>query len=141
MQRIADAAYEGHEMGGYINLKGLSMGDNMYADVWLYSTAGEEGYARMRAMNGTDQREAVPSMTWADVAGDVTGLARVIVYEEMINPYATTLTTGVVADPEYAMIELFEGVVKEGIVNGKFGRLITRDGDNFIGYLSGVLGE
>jgi len=137
MTRIAEAAYDGQEMGGYVRIGHVDMGDGMYCDMWLYSTAGEAGYEYLRSVNGTDYREDGGSLMWADVAEHVTGLARLVVYEELINPYATSLTSAGAAEPEYLLVSMFEGAVKNGMVNAKFGRLMTRDGDNFIGYLAG----
>ena len=146
MDRLAEAAYDGHELGGYIKLDGISMGVDppRYADLWLYCTAGEQGYAYLRGINGTDQRTASDPAAWADIAEFVTGLARVVVYEERVNPYASALEQAADAgEPEYFMAQMFEGAIKKGRVNAKFGRVLTRAGDNFIGYLTGdpVTGE
>lgn len=35
------------------------------------------------------------------------------------------------------MVSMYEGAIKKGRCNAKFGRLLTREGDNFIGYLTG----
>jgi len=54
----------------------------------------------------------------------------------MVNPYATSLS-GAGAEPEYLMVSMYEGAIKKGRCNAKFGRILTREGDNFIGYLTG----
>jgi hypothetical protein len=140
LDRVASAAYEGSEVGGYIKIRGLSMhaaGEAAkYADMTLYCTAGEQGYNFLKSINGTDQRTSSVLLSWEDVAPHVTGLARIITYGEKVNPYASTYGAGT-AEPEYEMLQMFEGAVKQGRANAKWGRLLTNDGDNFFGYLSG----
>jgi len=143
LDRVADAAWDGAEVGGYIKIKGLSMtnteGDALYADIVLYCTAGEQGYSFLKSINGTDQSLLGDAgLMWADVSSSVTGLARIITYREKVNPYATTYgSAGSVAEPEWEMLQLFEGAVKDGRCKAKFGRLMTNNGDNFFGYLTG----
>jgi hypothetical protein len=143
LDTVAQKAYDGKTMGGYIQMNGIDMGDNKYCDLWLYSTAGETNYEALRAKNATDQRTAAAPTAWADMAEKVTGLARIITYEKMINPYATTLTAAEAADDDYMMVSMYEGAVVKGKVNAKFGRLMTREGETFLGYLAGdpVTGE
>jgi hypothetical protein len=94
LDRVAAAAYEGAEVGGYVRIMGLQMNDGTdgervtYADVSLYCTAGEQGYSFLKALNGTDQRDALDAVTWEDIKRDLTGLGRIVKYGEKVNPYA-----------------------------------------------------
>jgi len=68
MDHIANAAYDGSEMGGYIKLSGIAMGESTYADVWLYATSGEQGYDFLRSINATDQRTSANPLPWTQIA-------------------------------------------------------------------------
>jgi hypothetical protein len=141
LERVAGAAYDGVEVGGYVTISGLEMDSEdglAYADIWLYCTAGEQGYAFLKSLNGTDQRTATPHLMWADVAPHVTGLARMVKYQEKVNPYAQYSNhQGAAAEPEFEMVGMFEGAVHKGRVSAKFGRLISNWGDLFLGYMTG----
>ena len=135
LEAVSDAAWEGEEVGGYLKVTGLAMGEGRYADVLLYSTAGPEAWRHAKPFNNTDQRLA-GGLTWQDAAPAITGLARVVVYEELVNEYASSFAASG-AEPEYMILGMYEGQIVKGRCNAKFGRVITRGGDNFIGYMVG----
>jgi len=71
MQRLASTAASGNEYGGYIKIKGIELeeGAGKYVDMWLYSTAGEAGFAALQMLNGTDQRDEADPAYWRGDAG------------------------------------------------------------------------
>jgi hypothetical protein len=109
-----------------------------YVDIILYCTAGEQGYAHLKTLNGTDARELSPAVKWADVAQAMTGLGRMVKYAEKVNPYAQySQTSHGASEPEWEMVGMFEGAIAKGRVNAKFGRLISNYGDLFLGFMTG----
>jgi hypothetical protein len=143
LDRVAEAAYDGAEVGGFVTIRGLEMGSDeddtlAYVDVILYCTAGEQGYAHLKTLNGTDAREMSPVVKWADVAQAMTGLGRMVKYQEKVNPYAQySQTSHGASEPEWEMVGMFEGAIAKGRVNAKFGRLISNNGDLFLGFMTG----
>jgi len=66
MSRLASAAYDGNEYGGYIKINGIELeeGAGKYVDMWLYSTAGQAGFAALKRLNATDQRSEAERHYW-----------------------------------------------------------------------------